>query len=106
MLELYRKALKEHNEWKMIRFSSKEVPKMKQMYSLQKATGGTGNAYLERFQDCLKFIDDAIDNLTSNTCDKPISTYDKFKLALTHMQMIEYPHKFDFLRRFVEKEQN
>lgn len=57
-------------------------------------------------QECIKFIDDIEDSKKGNKKDKNISTYDKFKLAISYMEMLEEPEKFEFMQRFIVSTKN
>ena len=104
MVELYKRAKVEHASWIRERRRAAMVPKLKQITN--HTNGVTINPYLDRMQECIKFIDEIEDSKKGNKKDKNISTYDKFKLAISYMEMLEEPEKFEFMQRFIVSTKN
>lgn len=61
----------------------------------------SGSPYLEQIFDCMKLIDDLEAEKKGTPDEKNLSTFDKYKIGVIFMQMLQDPSKFKHLDRFI-----
>ena len=79
MVDLYSKAKRDQNDWKRKRAMQRNIPKLKQLRDLD--NNMSSSPYLQKIEECVKYIEELEDFKRSQFVVKTMSMQDKYRLA-------------------------